>query len=64
MTYSIDDADCIHETPKAILVEAPDFDEAVWVPQSQVDDESEVYKRGTTGTLIVSDWFAEQQGWI
>lgn len=25
--------------------------------------DGEVYKRGTEGTLIVSDWFARKQGW-
>jgi hypothetical protein len=27
------------------------------------DDDSEVYKHGTDGVLIVSDWFAEKRGW-
>lgn len=63
MAYEIENARCIRETEKAILVEAPDFDEPTWIPQSQVDDDSDVYKVGTSGTLIVSDWWAEKQGW-
>jgi len=36
MAYEIEDARCVHQTDKAILVEAPDFDEPVWIPQSQI----------------------------
>lgn len=64
MPYEIDNAKCIRETDRAILVEADEFDEPQWIPQSQIDEDSEVYKLGTDGTLIVSDWFAEQRGWI
>jgi hypothetical protein len=64
MSYTIDDAKCTHSTDKAILVSAPDLDEQVWIPQSQIDDDSEVYKKGTEGKLVVSDWFAQKRGWI
>jgi hypothetical protein len=32
--------------------------ERINVPQSQIDDDSEAYKTGDTGTLIVSEWWA------
>jgi hypothetical protein len=35
-----------------------------WVPKSQIDDDSEVYKANTEGVLIVSDWLAKQKGWV
>jgi len=60
----IHDAKCIRESDKAILVEASDFDEPQWIPKSQVTDESEVYKPGTDGVLIITDWWAEKQGWL
>lgn len=63
MAFFIDDAKCTAETAKAICVEAPDFDEPQWIPQSQVDEDSEVYKRGPEGRLAVSDWWAHKQGW-
>lgn len=63
MPHEIDAAICTHETAQAILVEAPDFDEPQWIPQSQVHENSEVYRRDTEGTLIVSDWWAEKKGW-
>ena len=64
MSFTIENAKCVHETDAAIFVEAPDLDEDVCVPISQIDDDSDVYKSGTTGDLIVSDWFAGKQGWI
>lgn len=50
-------------TDKALLVEHPDIGK-VWVPQSQIDDDSEVYAAGHEGELVVSAWFAEKQGWL
>ena len=50
------------ETDKAILVEIDD--EKHWVPKSQIHDDSEVWKKGQSGTLIVSQWYAEQKGWM
>lgn len=57
-------AKCTAETAKAILVEADGFDEPTWIPQSQIDDDSEVYGKGDEGTLVISEWFARKQGWI
>jgi hypothetical protein len=64
MTYTINDARVEHETADAILVEADEFDEPVWIPKSCIDDDSEVYEDGTEGTLIVKKWFAKKNGWI
>jgi hypothetical protein len=49
------------ETAKAILAIFEDETE-VWIPKSMIDDDSEVYKMGTSGTLIVKRWFAEKEG--
>jgi hypothetical protein len=53
---------CKHETSAAILVEATDLDEETWVPKSQVHDDSEVCHKGDSGTLAVTQWFAERLG--
>ena len=58
----IENARCTAETEKAILVEADSLDESLWVPKSQVTDDSEVYKKDTDGDLIVTDWWAEKAG--
>lgn len=54
------------ETDKALLILIPDIDtEAVWVPKSQIHDDSEVFDAGENrrGTLAVTDWLADQKGW-
>jgi len=64
MAYRIENAKCIKQTSQAILVTAPVFGKKeVWVPQSQVHEDSEVYEEGGEGTLVVSNWFAEKEGW-
>ncbi len=60
MPVRIDDVVCKHATEKAILVEI-DGDEH-WIPQSQVDEDSGVWKNGDEGTLVISDWIAEKLG--
>lgn len=50
----------VAETDKGLCVVIED--EEVWLPKSQIDDDSEVYRRGTEGTLIVSRWIAEKKG--
>ena len=61
--FKVEDVSCIKEMDKAVLCDCAEWDDPKWVPKSQVEEESEVYKKGTEGTLIVSDWFAEKEGW-
>jgi len=35
--------------------------EEVWIPTSQVHEDSEVYKTGTEGTLVIPRWVAEMK---
>lgn len=39
-------------------------DDKIWVPQSQVHDDSEVWAKGDEGTLVVTAWWAEQRGLV
>jgi len=50
----------LRDTDKALLVEFEDGVER-WIPKSVIDDDSEVYKMGTSGTLVVKQWFAEKE---
>ena len=50
------------ETDKAILVVIEDKE--YWIPKSQIAEDSEVYAQDTAGTLIVSQWIAQQKGLI
>lgn len=59
-TEAIADVKTIRETAKALLCRIGKRD--VWVPKSQIHDDSEVYKQGHEGKLVLSQWFAEQEG--
>lgn len=48
-------------TDKAVHVVFPDGAER-WVPQSVIDDDSEVWKAGGEGVLVVSKWYADRKG--
>lgn len=64
-TVEFPDSRCVRATSKAILVEIPDFGGEFWIPQTQVDDRSEVYGAAegeNVGTLVVSQWIAEEKG--
>lgn len=50
----------IRDSGKALLVEYEG--EEVWIPKSQIDDDSEVWKEGQEGTLIIPYWLAEEKG--
>jgi hypothetical protein len=64
MLFEIEDARVVGESEEAILVEVPELEGPIWIPKSQIDDDSEVYKKGTEGILIISEWLAEQKGWL
>ena len=57
---AFDGVSVIHDSGSAIKCQFPGDSEPVWVPLSQIHDDSEVGKQGDDGTLIVSRWFAEQ----
>lgn len=46
------------ETERAILIKTEEGE--AWIPLSQIDDESEVWKKGDTGTLAIKRWLAEK----
>ena len=35
-----------------------------WIPQSCVDDASEIWKTGDEGTLVISEWLAKEKGLV
>ncbi len=56
------DVTAIAQTEKAVLCEINGAQH--WVPQGQIHENSEVWKTGDTGTLVVSQWWAEQRGLV
>jgi hypothetical protein len=56
----VDDVLCKASTTKAALMIIDD--DEYWIPQSQIDDDSEVWKKDDFGTLVITDWIAQQKG--
>jgi len=53
-------AECIRSTTQAILVVIDGAEH--WIPQSQIHADSEVWKRGDKGKLIISKWIGAKRG--
>lgn len=53
---------CKKASPKALLCVIGG--EELWIPASQVDDDSEVFNDGENaeGVLVISEWIAKQKG--
>lgn len=56
------EAECLKSTSKALLVNVDG--EEMWIPKSQIHDDSEVFDddEHSQGTLVISEWIAEQKG--
>lgn len=62
-TVGFTGCEAVAETDLALCI-AGIHDEDVWVPKSQIDDDSEVWRKGDEGELIISEWFAEKEGLV
>lgn len=60
---SLGHARCTAVSPEAIMVTLADGKQ-LWVPQSQVHDDSEVYRKGDSGKLVVTEWWAQQRNLV
>ena len=61
--YDFEKVTCIDEREKAIRVTGGDLGEKkMWVAQSQITSDSEVWHLGQTGTLSITEWLAKQKG--
>lgn len=58
----IEDVQIHHETEKALccIIEG----EMLWIPKSVIDEDSEIWKKGQEGQLVVSEWFFAKIGRI
>ena len=64
---TVDDCRVVAVSTKneSVLVHCDGWDEDLWFPDSQIDDDSEIYSgssRGDTGKLIITEWIAKQKG--
>jgi len=55
-----EDVVAVKETKLALLCRIDGRER--WIPLSQIDDDSEVWKEGDEGKLVISMWFAEKEG--
>jgi hypothetical protein len=63
MSVEYDDAKCVKETAKAILVEAKDLPGGqLWIPKSVLHEDSEVNEEGDEGRVVIKTWWAEDNG--
>jgi hypothetical protein len=56
----LDDCTIKHVTANAILVECELFEEAMWIPLSQVDEPDKFEAGDTDITVSVSEWWAKK----
>jgi hypothetical protein len=62
--FKIDDCKIIKETERAVLVKSDELpDGEMWIPQSQVHEDSEVWCEGDEGPMIITEWFAKKEGY-
>lgn len=55
----------VRHSRAAMLVDSPDYGQ-VWVPYSQIHDDSTLYEKceeGDEGEVVVSTWLAGERGW-
>lgn len=61
-----DNTTCLRATPNAILVQRRREDgsagRSLWVPQSVVHADSEVFEQGHQGRLVLFTWWARKEG--
>jgi len=63
---TITDVECVGVNPKtgSLLCRHETWDEDKWVGQDYIDDDSEVYKKGGKGKLIVPKWLAKKANMV
>lgn len=59
-TYVMGEGKCTQDTEKALLIVIDD--KKLWIPKSVVHDDSEVYRTGQEGKVVVKLWWAEKNG--
>jgi hypothetical protein len=58
----IEDVVAIANTDKAVLVRIEGAD--YWIPFSQIGEDSTVWEKGDSGTLVIPAWLAKSKGII
>jgi hypothetical protein len=61
-TVTISNVHVVRETDKALLCSIEG--EEIWIPKSQIHDDSEVYEDGGEGDLVINEWLAIEKGLV
>lgn len=61
---TFDGVTALRGTERALLCRIPGerATRDVWIPRSQITDDSEVFEVGDEGQLVVKSWFADREG--
>lgn len=60
----VDDVRCVGESASKLAIHCVIDGQYVWIPQSQIHENSEVWKLGDFGTLVIPFWLAKEKGLI
>ncbi len=55
----------VGKTPKGLWLQFDEVDEDLFIPDSQISDDSPIYmksKKGEIGTIIITSWITEKKG--
>lgn len=58
----IEDAKTVGQSDKALKVVVAG--KSLWIPKSQIHEDSECYKPDTSGTLVIPEWLAIDKGLV
>ena len=61
-TADFENVEALRDTKKALLCKIDG--QELWVPKSQIHDDSEVWEVGHEGKLVVTEWWAMQKGLV
>jgi len=63
-SYAMGQGTPLRDSGRAILFRVDGYGE-IWVPKSQIHDESEIWKLDQEpGELVVTEWWAGTKGWV
>lgn len=60
--HSLGEGTTMVERDKAICVYLDDAEEDQWIPKSVIHEDSEVWKGGQSGEVVVKQWWADKEG--
>lgn len=61
--YELEDCEVLAVLEKSMKVHSAEHGE-IWIPLSQVHDDNDTSDEGDRGTILVTQWLAEQRGWV